>query len=453
MTRLRVAVAVLCGLFAIGGRVEAQWGSIVRLTNTDAESYPEGIAAYGNSVHVIFEDEYSPGQRGTMYTRSTDCGDTWSVVTLLDSSTEASCILATDAENVHHFLGTVASDLRYRRSADGGATWSSDQTLCRTGWKTGISVNARANLFVLYIHDDSLWVRTSHDTGFTWEPSRFLVHRNSLGECDIAADESLRLHAVWSDEMAGVRQVYYMRSTDNGTSWEPYRCFGRDDGYPNVLADSQNRVYVLWSESYSPRVGRSTDGGETWAVDSGCQSPGWATAGQNGWLHGTNAWTSGQDDWIVYSRSRDYAATWDTFWVRPPDGTAADRPILAVSDTVVHFIWRDYAPGNAEVFYRHTSIFVAGISDQSGQPRLALRRLSIYPCPAKHRVTLDARGVTGQTVVQVYDAAGRLRFVSSCMAGGGRPHLDVSRLGEGVYQVILRSDSGYEARCGMVVCR
>ncbi|MBM3315998.1 exo-alpha-sialidase, partial [candidate division WOR-3 bacterium] len=112
-----------------------------------------------------------------------------------------------------------------------------------------------------------------------WEPPVELAHNDTacylaLANCWALAASRDTLHAVWYDKRSGGFEVYYRRSSDGGTLWQPEARLTTDtvySGYPAV-AVSGRFVHVVWVQGIDARgdswdqvmYRRSTDGGETW---------------------------------------------------------------------------------------------------------------------------------------------------------------------------------------------
>jgi len=150
----------------------ANWIPAKRLCWNSGTSYYASLAVdpLGN-VHAVWHDS-TPGDRQLFYKRSTDGGDSWVPVQRLTWTTGWSYdpVIASDSSGQIHlawdFQGTP-SEIFYKASTDGGATWS-----------------AR--------------LRLSWTTFNPWSP-------------DIAVDSSDNLHAAWHDDSPGNYEIYYKK--------------------------------------------------------------------------------------------------------------------------------------------------------------------------------------------------------------------------------------------------
>ena len=176
--------------------------------------------------------------------------------------------------------------LRYRKSEDGGASWSKVQ-----GFDVGIVVarvptlegDGQGNLYLCISNkgkkeeQERIILFRSGDEGESWE--QVDVHN---GEERFAAVSAPRLVAggegkaylAWLDPTPGGRAVVFVQSSDGGKSWS--KAVPLNDDLSRVLSDpemtsDQDRIRVTWVEMGSHRssiyVDYSDDGGESWHPD------------------------------------------------------------------------------------------------------------------------------------------------------------------------------------------
>ena len=114
-----------------------------------------------------------------------------------------------------------------------------------------------------------------------WMPDTRLTYDDSTSyfsyptQWAISADTFSRVHVVWFDTRGGYpSEVYYKRSTNNGTTWGSDMALTTGSSYwqehPCVVTDRLGRVHVVYTEFESfhlqPIVHykRSTNGGVSW---------------------------------------------------------------------------------------------------------------------------------------------------------------------------------------------
>ncbi len=102
------------------------WGADTRLTNDPAKSYFSSIAVSEQVVHVMWNDERN-GNMEIYYKRSTDGGANWSADTRMTNNateSEMACVTAF-GQSVHLVWQDAPGqvEIMYRRSTDGGLSW------------------------------------------------------------------------------------------------------------------------------------------------------------------------------------------------------------------------------------------------------------------------------------------------------------------------------------------
>jgi len=229
-------------------------------------------------------------------------------------------------------------------------------------WRNGGSVNV-----------DPYYIRST-DRGVTWQPEMQLTNNSSnQGFPSIAAYGST-VHAVWSDYRDTYlgHEIYYKCSTDNGASWGPdiRLTFDADtlDKYRPAIAVSGTIVHVAYETiGFGPREHifyvRSTDNGTTWSTpvqvssSVACNKYKASIAVWNSDVH--IAWNDdryGTNFEIYYAHSLDGGVTWspETRLTQADDYSV--EPCLAVLGSSVHVAWGDQRiPGNMEVFYKYST--------------------------------------------------------------------------------------------------
>jgi hypothetical protein len=237
----------------------ATWGSDTRLTNAARDSDYPSVAAAGAVVHVVWR-EHRDGDLEVYYKRSTDGGASWDsdvrLTNAAGSSSSASVAVSEAAVHVVWQDNRDGSDeTYYKRSTDGGATWSSDVRLTSdSGWSWNASVAAAgAVVHVVWqdVHSDHREIRyeRSTDGGATWGDDMRLTERRVSSSPSIAS-AGADVHVVWRDYCDGDEEVYYKRSSDGGATW------GGDTRLTNAaafiecpsIAAVQVAVHVLWQD-------------------------------------------------------------------------------------------------------------------------------------------------------------------------------------------------------------
>jgi hypothetical protein len=265
----------------------ASFGGIVNLSNTVGSSQFPAIAASGNNVYVVWGEriESTPDRYEIFYTRSTDDGASFGDIVNLSITIGLSTFpaIAASGNNVYvvwrdNSLGNP--DIFYTRSTDGGASFGDIVNLSNTiGPSTFPAIAAsRNNVYVVWEvgetpggATDILYTRSTDD-GASFGGIVNLSNTVGLpGAPAVAASEN-NVYVVWHVALgAGVADIFYTRSTDDGASFGDIVNLSntaRVSADPAVAA-SENNVYVVWSDSTPGAFPgaleifytRSTDGG------------------------------------------------------------------------------------------------------------------------------------------------------------------------------------------------
>lgn len=342
LTLLSLSPLLLCSLallFLISPSVvHAQWEPDVRLTYNDSASSTSPnnarcIAASGDTVHVVWHDRRD-GNWVIYYKRSMDGGTSWSQDTPLtmDSIGSQNPSIAVSGSNVH----LIWQDLRdgnweiyYKRSLDGGSIWSPD-------------------------------VRLTQDSFSSANPS-------------ISVSDS-NVQIVWADNRSGQYAIYHKRSSDGGVSWFGDTCLTPNQylerHYPGIALSGTN-VHVTYHDNrmfYQIFYKRSPDLGSTWLPETTILSswdvgdrvydPSLFAIGQyihvvcsEGYIGHGGYWAG----YLPYVQSSNNGITWTSkFVVGGGDYQSIDYPSVTALGVDVYLVWYGNKDGNWEIYYRHS---------------------------------------------------------------------------------------------------
>jgi phage terminase large subunit-like protein len=359
------------GVFSLSHSAQAAWTTAKRLTWTDGESYHPKIALDSSDhVHVIWYD-HTPGHDEIYYKKSTNAGETWTAAKRITWSSDGSrypamAIDASDNLNVVWTEETIwGSEVYYKRSTDGGDTWTTKQRITWSGitsewpdiavdpsnvihlvwqdstgdifysksldglnwmlhkrlsWTSGISqqpkmaIDSTGKIYVVWQDNTpgEYNFRKSTNAGMNWTPAtRLSWMEDGSYRPDLDAAPSESLHLVWYDENPSLYRVYYKKSTDSGASWTAVKRLSYEDGwtaYPSVAVQGPDDLHVVWEDPHGElSYRRSTDSGSTWTAVR--------------------------------------RLTW-------MPGAAWDPRIAADSSGNLHLVWDDNTPSNREIYYK-----------------------------------------------------------------------------------------------------
>jgi len=372
-------IMLAAGLFFISLDAQAQWNSAQRITWTEGESYDPVIAVdSSNHLHVLWYD-YTPGNAEIYYKRSEYGGNSWTAATRITWNSGASTdpAVAVDSSNHLHvvwFDHTPGNaEIYYKRSEDGGNSWSAGRRLT---WTTefsqypAIAVDSLNRLHVVW--QDSLpgnyeiYYVMSEDGGVSWTSPRRLTWTSGYSKYPaISIDASDRLHMAWVDETPLNDEVYYKRSDDGGDNWTAGQRLTWTSGSSSDLAivfGSSGNPYLFWDDNssglYEVYAKKSEDGGDSWLAaqrltwTEGSSSSPAVSIDSLGELH--LAWedfTPGHAE-IFYKQSTDGGDSWTTGQRLTWNWGHSYSPSMAADSLDrLHVVWNDETPGNREIYY------------------------------------------------------------------------------------------------------
>ena len=264
------------------------WSALTRMTwNTGTSREPAIAADSGSGVHLVWWDD-TPGNWELYYKRSTNSGATWSGLARLTWNTDASYYpsIAADSSGGVYVVWTdnVSGDpnICFKRSTDGGAAWSG---ITRLSWTTGLSYNPQVaagsggSVHVVWYDNvtgnSEIYYKRSTDGGSTWSGlTRLTWNTGWSSNPSIAAGNSGKIHVVWWDESPGNYEIFYKNSSDSGSSWSgmtrlTWNAWMSD--FPSIAVDPGGGIHVVWEDNpssgkYDIFYRNSTNSGSTWSA-------------------------------------------------------------------------------------------------------------------------------------------------------------------------------------------
>lgn len=256
------------------------WQTAKRLTNNSDDSVLPDITVVGSNIYVVWND-YTPGNEGILFKKSTDKGGTWgNVVKLSDSSGGYSPRIARGGSTLYVVWCArfpTTAEIFFRQSADGGATW---QPLKRLTYNAGdsywpvVASDGVGNIYVVWEDDtavsgcDDVFIKKSTDGGATWQANKKLWtgHSNHSRPAIVISDADV--YVAWDD----YGDIYMKKSSDNGSSWGKARKLTNNYGnseFPSLAAYEAN-VFAVWHDDAPGNCEiffrQSSDNGATWGA-------------------------------------------------------------------------------------------------------------------------------------------------------------------------------------------
>jgi hypothetical protein len=255
----------------------ANFGATVNLSNNAGVSDFPAVAASGNNVYVVWEDNTS-GNDEILYRRSIDGGANFDPTINLSNNAGLSLFPAVAASGNKVYvvwqdttLGNI--EILYGRSTDGGANFDPTINLSNdAGFSFNPAISASGNnVYAVWQDftsgDDEILYRRSIDGGANFDPAINLSNDAGVSSFPAVATSGNNVYVVWRDETSGNNEILYKRSTDGGANFDPTINLSNNAefSFGQVVTASGNNVYVVWSDSapgpFEILYKRSTDGG------------------------------------------------------------------------------------------------------------------------------------------------------------------------------------------------
>ena len=371
-------MTVLVVFLVVAQAAQADWSTARRITWTAGGSLSPAIAIDSSGyLHAVWYDKF--GNSGIYYKRSTDGGDSWSpnkrLTWTLNDSLDPD--IAVDSLGGVHVVWSDYSpgnpEIYYRGSTDGGTSWLPSQRLT---WTTAaselpaIAVDGVDRIHVVW--DDwtpgntDIYYRRSVTGGASWTATQRLTWNPGFSiSPTMACSPAGHLHVVWYDDTPGNYEIYYIAGSNGGTTWSSPRRLTWNSGAsssPVIAAHSSGLLHVVWHDS-TPGLEEiyyksSPDGGASW---TSAKRLTWTSAGS--YRPAIKLGFSGQvyvvwDDYaasnyeIFYKKSTDGGATWGSTQRRTWTSGYSSSPAIAFdSSGDLHVVWSDLTPGNFEIYY------------------------------------------------------------------------------------------------------
>jgi Neuraminidase (sialidase) len=412
----------------------AQWLPDIRISNNPSSSYPcfgnaRGVAAETNNIHVTWFDQRD-GNREIYYRRSTDAGISWGSETRLTNDpgiSETPCITVTGS--TVHIIWKDSRDgneeIYYKRSTDAGVTWQADTRLTNSsGFSYAPSLaSSGKDVYITWYdvgpaNNVDIYFKRSTNMGSSWEPDmRLTTHVAPQYASSVSAADTM-VHVIWHDTRGG-NQIYYRGSTDRGVTWgnEMLISPGTSTALEPSLSSWGQTVHASWKDERDGNMeiyySRSTNGGINWGspvrvTNSTAQSwyPAILASGQKIHL----VWMEMPSLLeIYYKYSTDAGATWNTHIpLTSHTFGGAQRPSIAGSGPSVHTIWLDTRNGNEEVYYRGNPTGITAINILSSEVPSDFSLAQNYPNPFNPVTDIEFQVADfGFVKLGVYDITGK----------------------------------------------
>jgi len=349
------------------------WSTNKRLTNNTAQSFTPDIALDGSNIYVVWTDRRW-GNFEIYFKRSVDGGATWSTKKRLTNNEgdSYSPAIAVDGSNIYVVWTDRTPgnyDIYFKKSGDGGVTWTADDRLTNNAGDSiypAIAVNG-SNVYVAWTDwipgDNEIYFKRSGDGGATWTADERLTENAGSSYSPAIAVDGSNIYVVWEDNTSGDFEIYLKKSVDRGDTWSTKKRLTHNAGIsdtPAIAVDGLN-IYIVWHDTtpgnHEIYFKESGDGWATWSAgkrtthNAGISdTPAIAVDGSNIYIvwHDT---TPGNDE-IYFKESGDGGATWSAGKRLTTNIGVSRNPAIAVDASSIYVVWWDDTPGNAEIYFK-----------------------------------------------------------------------------------------------------
>jgi hypothetical protein len=301
------------------------------------------------------------------------------------------------------------SQVFYKRSTDGGETWSRDfpcsaDVYHRDSHRPALAVSGESVHIVWHgARDgyDEIYYRRSTNAGKGWKPLQRLTDDPAVSWWPSIAVNGDEIHVAWSDGRPGTYfAAYYMKSMDGGETWQEERRMTAEhlSALAVQVSVEGSSVYLGWYYYGGPTIEftsylHSTDKGESWGEECKIlEDPLILNSGlniQQSGSHVSMLWCDERTgSFDLYCRhSSDGGLTWSS------DIPFLNRqlnfiyPVIAVRGSVVYLAFIDDTNGLGELKYSRSTncgvdwsewVELSSISARARYPHLALGENAVH---------------------------------------------------------------------------
>jgi hypothetical protein len=372
-----IFLIIVFGIGLLFQTLSAQtWSDTKRLTWNPSDSDRPSIASDSiKNIYIVWRD-YSSGNSEIYFKKSTDGGTSWLKKRLSwNSGVSIYPDISTDSGKGLHVVWEDSSsgsyEIHYKKSTNRGTSWTSKQL---TSGSTGcgamlpsITTDTNDNIHVVWYSDTSgnmeVYYMKSTNAGSTWTTKRLTWNAGESRTPAIATDTNNRIYIVWYDDTPGNSEIFLKKSTDEGKTWTTQRLTWTSDASatPSIAVDSNNFIHIVWHD-YTPGnwdiyYKKSTNGGTSWTskrLTWNLSDSEWpkVTTDSNNNIHVVWDEESPGNNEVFYKRSTNGGMNWTMKRLTWNSGASEFPKIICDPVNLIYVTWYDSTPGNREIFYK-----------------------------------------------------------------------------------------------------
>ena len=393
------------------------WGSDTRLTFDTAVSKNPSVSVANSFVHVVWED-FRNGY-DIYYKRSTNNGLNWDSDIQLNNYSGGPRREPSISANglfihvVWHDFREIGSEIYYKRSSNGGVNWSPDTRI------TDISEFTKIQTCVCVF--------------------------------------GTNVHVTWRGDRSENEDIFYKHSTDGGLNWSPdFRItyVQAHQSNPSIAVSGATVHIVWWGWNVPPTFGygiyyiRSTNDGISWETETNLNFPDYSTsptiAASGLAVHIVTKGNGATE--LFYKNSTNGGVSWSSLVGLTNDPGYKFNPSIAVSDSVVNVVWQDNRDGNDEIYYtRNPTGNIIGILNNNPEiPNNFLLKQN-YPNPFNPVTNIVYNlPVDAEVSLRIYNLLGQeVKTLVNGMQNKGRYEvlLNGTKLASGMYIYVMEANT------------
>ncbi len=255
--------------------------------NVGRSSNPDIAADSAGNLYVVWEDNTSGAFRIFLAT-SSNYGHTWKSAINISAITGNSLTPAVAVNSSDHVwvvfaqFNALQKGIYFTRSTDRGVTWSTPAYVYNSfAWdcyNPDIVIDSAGNINAVWNYSaagvDEIYFSRSTDNGANWSAPKNISGTSGWSWLPkIAVDSGGYLYTVWWDLTAG-EEIYFSRSSDNGASWSLPKNLSNtpvgESTHPQIAVDKSRNIYVVWDDEFPHPdelmyFTKSTDSGVNWS--------------------------------------------------------------------------------------------------------------------------------------------------------------------------------------------
>ena len=235
------------------------WGEDILLTDDDFYPYEPVIAVSGSYVHVVWVDWDNQENLRLYYKNSPDGGVSWEDEQWLSANSPKAWNPTIEANGSDVFVAwnderDINIEIYFSKSSNNGSTWGPETRLTYDlNMQLFPSVALSGQSVHIAWYDDrfgegEICYKRSTDGGATWsEDIRVTDDPAASWNPNLAVSGSV-IHLVWQDARSGRWDIYYNHSTDGGDTWATETIlndFSFMSYRPHIAVDG-NVLHVVW---------------------------------------------------------------------------------------------------------------------------------------------------------------------------------------------------------------